>query len=83
MNTDHEKRRDNRRKVLKGAFISFNAGRSTLNCVVRNVSDSGALLTMANSIGVPDQFDLLFGDEKRHCVVVRRSLQSLAVSFAD
>ena len=44
--------------------IFFNFGQSTIDCVVRRMSEDGATLEMQSSIGVPDRFQLrLAGQE--------------------
>jgi PilZ domain len=46
-----------RRTLLEGRII-FKQQSSVLNCVVRNISESGARLEVEPSIHVPDRFDL-------------------------
>jgi hypothetical protein len=43
-----ERRQVGRRRVLKLGLAAFNGGRSTLNCIVRNISNTGALLLFEN-----------------------------------
>jgi len=77
-----EKRSSVRHRVLKGAHAAFNDGRSTISCVVRNLSEEGALLRFTSVLGVPDQFVLAFDDgPRRDCKVLRRSPTELAVEF--
>ena len=51
-------RRTPRRRTLKGGRIVFNNRRSVIDCTVRNLSTGGALLSVPNVSGVPDQLDL-------------------------
>ena len=77
-----ERRSDVRNRTLYGARIAFNAGRSTINCTVRNMSQSGARLQVTSVVGVPNTFDLLIGDrDPRPCRVTWRTLKELGVEF--
>lgn len=53
---DEELRSALRRKVLKGATISFGGG--AISCLVRNLSDSGASLEVSSPMGVQNAFVL-------------------------
>jgi len=64
-------------------LIVFNDGRSTVTCVVRNLSDTGALLRVEISAGIPDHFALRFDQKIVSCAVVRRTLTEIAVRFVD
>lgn len=71
-----------RRRTLKGGKIVVNDGFSTFSCTVRNLSETGALLTVSSVLGIPDTFQLwLEDDRKLDCVVVRRTAESLGVRF--
>jgi hypothetical protein len=78
-----EHRQFPRRKTLKGGRIVFNGGRSTINCMVRDMSPQGARLEVASSVGVEDEFTLAFddGSQSRLCMVRRRTATSLGVEF--
>ena len=77
-----EKRSASRRKVLKGAHAVFNDGRSTISCIVRNLSDDGALLRFDSVIGLPDAFVLALSDgTRRACAIQRRSGTEVGVTF--
>ncbi len=54
---DH--RRQSRKRMLKGGTIAFNGRHSTMPCVVRDLSDTGARLQVAQANSVPDTFELL------------------------
>jgi hypothetical protein len=45
------------RAILK-AELRFNGGASTVACIVRDVSDSGARIELAGDVPIPDRFDL-------------------------
>ena len=77
-----DNRENQRRKTLKGARIVFNAGRSTIDATVRNVSSKGAKLQVSSVVGIPDTFDLLLeGNSRQPCRVVWRTLKELGVEF--
>ena len=52
------KRSDARRKVIKGANIAFNEGRSVLECRVRDLSAQGARLEFTTQQLLPHVFEL-------------------------
>lgn len=71
-----------RRTMLKGGRIVFNAGRSTIDCTVRNLSGKGAKLLVNSVVGIPETFDLVLGDHsKQPCRVKWRALKELGVEF--
>jgi len=49
----NENRTALRRTTLKGARIVFNAGRSTIDCTVRNLSSKGAKLQVSSAWAFP------------------------------
>jgi hypothetical protein len=54
-----ERRKSVRRRCLLGARIIVNGGNSTLNCVIRNRSDGGALLTLPAPMAIASEFPLV------------------------
>ena len=77
-----ENRNTPRRTTLKGGRIVFNAGRSTINCTVRNLSPKGAKLQVSSVVGIPETFDLLLdGHARQPCRVAWRTLKELGVEF--
>jgi hypothetical protein len=71
-----------RRTTLKGGEIAFNGGRSTIDCTVRNLSNSGAKLLVASVIGIPDTFDLVLPNSpKQPCRVAWRKAKEIGVEF--
>lgn len=56
-----ERRNATRARCLYGGHIAFGKGRLTLDCLVRNLSPDGALLSFQNGGTVPDHFDLVIG----------------------
>ena len=80
-----EHRHTARHRVLKGGRIVFNHGNSTIACTIRDLSATGAKLKVASSIGVPDEFTLVFddGSTSSNCVVRRRTPDTVGVEFID
>lgn len=77
-----ERRAKHRNKVFRGAIMSFNNGNSVMNCVVRNLTSTGAMLTLGETTGVPERFLLCIGDEKPiPAQVCWRRLTSVGVTF--
>jgi len=77
-----EHRRSLRRRTLKTGKISFSFA-AGLDCIVRNISETGALLQLETSVGVPDKFDLIIKPDniKRSCEVAWRSAKRIGVRF--
>jgi hypothetical protein len=59
-----------RQRILKAGSIEFSGG--TIDCVVRNISATGAALEVASPVGIPAAFNLMIsGDTVTHpCRVV-------------
>lgn len=75
-------RKDQRTRTLKAARIILKNGFSTFNCMVKNISASGAKLTGENFVQLPDEFDLLLdGGRKVHCIVRWRKISEIGVEF--
>src|SRR5690242_6589260 len=62
--------------------IFFNYGQSTIDCVVRRLSEEAATLEMESGLGVPDRFQLrLAGRDILSCRVIWRSDRQVGVAF--
>jgi hypothetical protein len=75
-------KRDNRRqRVLKAGTIEFNG--AGIDCVVRNISATGAALQVESQIGIPSSFHLIIAAEQfnKLCRVLWRKEKSLGVVF--
>ena len=72
-----------RHKTLKGGKIAFSALSASIDCVVRNLSDTGACLIVESPLGVPNRFDLVVNGERdaRKCTVAWRSDKKIGVAF--
>ncbi|MCQ8781263.1 PilZ domain-containing protein [Mangrovibrevibacter kandeliae] len=80
-----ERRTALRTRTLKRAKILFNNHFSTIDCIVRNISDTGALLTLDESVHLPKAFDVRVGEEKDHRpakLVYRRGMFA-GIRFTD
>ncbi len=79
-----ERRKTPRRRVLKGAQVSFRGLRAAIDCTIRDLSDNGARLIVESPVGVPDLFDLVqHGGAPRFCRVVWRTATQIGVEFLD
>jgi hypothetical protein len=67
---------------MKPGTIGFN-GAGSIDCLVCNVSHSGAAIAIKGNICIPESFDLVVGSEQlsRSCRVVWRKYQRLGVRF--
>jgi hypothetical protein len=68
-----ERRTSSRSRVLKTGKIMLSEKAPKLECAVRNLSATGALLQVSSTYGIPAHFDLLIGNERRSCHVVWRT----------
>jgi PilZ domain-containing protein len=77
-----ERRKLARSRVLKGAKIVL-GNSSVIDCAVRNVTNSGARVQIANTVDLPNGLDLTFdgGRSLRPCRVVWRSVTETGVEF--
>jgi hypothetical protein len=72
-----------RARVLRGGVISFHCLGATIECTVRNLSDTGACLMVTSPVGIPNDFDLVLDREKvsHRCRVVWRRANKIGVEF--
>jgi len=70
------------RTLLAGRVIS-NFGQSSIDCVVRRISDHGATITVESPLGIPPHFHLLIPGEgaPRPCKRVWQSGEELGLEF--
>jgi hypothetical protein len=78
-----ERRKHVRRRTFKGGRIVFNRHFSAIDCIVRNLSESGACLEVASSTGIPDDFQLSVDVDglNRCCHVAWRASGRIGVAF--
>jgi hypothetical protein len=76
-----EKRNITRHRVLKAGTIEFGGG--VIDCMVRNMSNTGAALDVTSPIGIPEHFTLVFPADGLHmpCHVVWRKEKRIGVAF--
>jgi hypothetical protein len=72
-----------RHRVLKAGTIEFGGG--AIDCVVRNLSTTGAALEVSSQVGVPEAFALVVPSEGLHlrCDVVWRKGYRIGVTFGS
>jgi hypothetical protein len=70
-----------RHRVLKSGSIEFHGG--VIDCLVRNISETGAALEVASPLGIPETFNLVIpGDHSsRACKVAWRKDKRIGVAF--
>jgi len=73
-----------RLRTLKGGSIIFGLA-AGIDCVIRNMSHTGACLEVESPVGIPDDFTLLIKPEiiKRKCRVAWRSPNRIGVHFVQ
>ncbi|MBA5776834.1 PilZ domain-containing protein [Stappia sp. F7233] len=65
--SNSERRKATRRRTLKGGKIIL--GRvSVFDCTVRNLSDTGALLKLPSTVGIPDEFEFKIANDDIHVI---------------
>ena len=73
-----------RQKTLIGAKVVFNDMMSVYDCVIRDLSDSGARVKLNAAVQVPQAFMLRFSDGRIwRCKVRRRNACELGVELLD
>jgi hypothetical protein len=72
-----------RRRTLKGGRLTYDGGERNTECVIRNLSDGGARIQVADIRKVPSEFVLTFDADgsQRNCFVRWRRGDSLGVEF--
>jgi hypothetical protein len=76
-----ERRIAPRSRVLKTGSLVLSEKAPKLECTIRNLSATGALLQISSTFGIPADFDLFIGSERRSCHVVWRTDTRLGVAF--
>jgi hypothetical protein len=60
-----ERRKLARNRTFLGGVIAFNHRKSTMDCLVRNISAGGAKISLTNTATIPDKFDLTIKQKGR------------------
>ena len=73
-----------RRRLLKGAKISFSNG-AVIDCTIRNLSATGASLEVSSPVGIPERFMLVVEADHRRMSsrVVWRKDTRIGVHFEN
>jgi hypothetical protein len=79
----HERRQTVRPRTHLGGVMSYNKRRSTMDCVVRNLTQDGAKLVFGGPLPIPDEFDLEVRQRERtfRARAVWRSATEAGVRF--
>lgn len=78
-----ERRKTPRHRTLKAGSIHFNRA-GCIDCRVRNLSATGAMLEVAGQLGIPEEFALVIESDhvRQNCRVIWRTATRLGVAFA-
>jgi hypothetical protein len=70
-----------RRRMFKAGTIEFGGG--SIDCTVKNLSDTGAALEVLSPLYVPERFTLFVPTDqfKRRCHVVWRKQRRIGIAF--
>jgi two-component system cell cycle response regulator len=74
-------RASDRVRALKGAKVVLNDS-STMDCMIRNLSEGGARLEFSDPVALPDQFELLITADNTLVPVRRAWTRGNAVGVA-
>jgi hypothetical protein len=85
MESDENKRRSPRLRTMKGASLLLPGSASAFSCVMRNLSEHGALIELPSTIGIPAAVILQTQDGtlKRPARVAWRTETRLGLEFTD
>jgi len=79
-----ERRRHERRRVLRRARIVFRNGHSTVDCVLLDLSDGGARLKASGLLALPERFELRIENGPSYLAAVAyRHLEATGVRFLE
>ncbi|MBA3324380.1 MAG: PilZ domain-containing protein [Rhodobacteraceae bacterium] len=79
-----ERRKIERKCVLRRARIVFRKGHSVIDCVLLDLSASGARLRASGLIALPERFELRIENGPSHAVEVAfRDFETTGVRFLD
>jgi hypothetical protein len=76
-----ERRSETRHGVLRAGTLQFDGG--SINCMVSNMSNSGAMLNVTSSAGIPERFALILspGGHRMPCHVVWRQQTLISIWY--
>src|ERR1700733_14647071 len=81
----NERRALPRHKTFIKGRIYFNNGLSSMDCIVRDLTEGGSRLEVSETVALPDVFELYLPnkDEYFHARVEWRKANSLGISWAS
>ena len=70
-----------RRRILKAGSIESGGG--VIDCIVRNLSETGAALEVVSPLFIPDRFTLIVPTDqlKQRCHIVWRKQKRIGIAF--
>lgn len=81
-NAESSRRRQRRNRTYKAGKIVFNEGFSTIDCVIKDLSETGAKIRLENAVLIPATFDLVLSDNRTwNCRVRWRRMTECGVEF--
>ncbi len=82
---EQEHRINPRHRTLKGGKISYANDTCVVDCVIRNLSLTGASLAVPMTVGIPSSFTLLdaHGGTRHPAQIVWRKGERIGVRFSD
>lgn len=80
-----EKRVDNRVRSFLRAQIIFNNRMTTIDCIIKNISPSGARVALTDTVTVPSEFDIFIPQRNalHHARLTWRDKDLIGVDFLD
>lgn len=80
-----DRRNEHRGRTYLGGKVAFNNRWSTIDCLVRNMSESGAKLEFAHPVFLPNEFELVIQQRgnSRRARVVWKQATAMGISFLD
>ena len=80
---EDNRRRERRIKCYRGGKVVFNNGFAVFDCILRNISNGGAMLEMESLLGIPTYFQLHTEQDApaRRCQVMWRTSNRMGVAF--
>jgi len=80
-----DRRRERRGRTYLGGQVAFNNRWCTIDCLVRNMSQSGAKIEFPHPVLLPSEFDLIITQKgnSRPVRIVWRQATALGISFVD
>ncbi len=80
-----EQRTTDRVRSFLRAQIVFNNRMTTIECIIKNYSASGAKIALNDTLTVPTEFDLYIPTKQRnhHARLIWRDKEAIGVAFVD